>query len=120
MADNFSIPAELDEEFFETNFEYGDDEEVTIANFKKALNIFSAAYKATLNFAELATNGECFEAADAERDFYTLALSYKYCREFASRLEEPVKIEVVPEATQGSLQEYINGFLRYLFSCETN
>ena len=117
MADNIPIPAALDEEFFEKNFEFGDDEESVSANFKKALSLFGFAYKATVRFAELAMNGECFESEDAERDFYSLALSYKYCREFGSMLTEPVEMTVVPDAASGSMQEYVNSYLKHLASC---
>lgn len=115
--DNIQIPASMDEEFFEKNFEYGDDEDSVVSNFKKALSLFGFAYKATLRFAELATDGECFEAEEAEREFYSLALGYKYCREFAGMLPEQVKVAVVPDAVKGSIQEHVNSYLQSLAAC---
>jgi len=116
MADIFSVPSSMDEAFFEKNFELCDDEESVVANFKKALSLFGFAYKATVRFAELAMDGECFEAEQAGQDFYSLALSYKYCGEFAGMLKEPVKMAVISDAAAGSLQEYVNSYLTHLAS----
>jgi len=117
MDEHNAVPAELDEAFFEQHFDFCDGEESVVVNLKKALNLFGQAYKATVQFAELAMNGECFEAEEAEQSFYSLALSYKYCREFAGMLEEPVTISVVQNVENGSLQEYVNAYLKQLALC---
>lgn len=112
----FTIPEVKEEEFFEEHFEYGDDNDTVVSNFKTSLNLFGKAYKETLKFGEMAENGEVFESETVAKAFSVLALSYRFCLEFATQMDEPVKIQVVSGAVAGSFQEYVNAFLKKLFA----
>lgn len=107
----FNIPEVKEESYFEEHFEYGDDSDTATSNMKKSLSLFGMAFKETMKFGELAENGEVFESEQAAKAFSELALSYKFCCEFALLMEEPVKIQVVPGAEAGSIQDYINRYL---------
>ena len=51
---NFSIPEIKEEEFFEKHFEYGDDDDTMISNFKCAFSLFCKAYRETAEYGEMA------------------------------------------------------------------
>lgn len=105
-----------EEAFFEEHFEYGEELDIVLANFKSSLNLFCKAYKDTLVFGEMAENGEIFDSGVAAKVFSDLALSYRFCLEFATLVEEPVEMHVVSGAVVGSLQEYVNAYLKMLFA----
>lgn len=112
----FQIPEVKEETFFDEHFEYGDDNDTALANLRTALGIFGNAYKETVGFGELAENGEVFDSENAARAFSNLALSYHFCLVFARQLEQPEEIRVVPNVSTGSVQEYVNAYLKELFS----
>lgn len=111
----FNIPEVKEEAFFEEHFEYGDDNDTAVSNFRISLGIFGNAFKETMEFGEFADNGEVFDSEDAAKAFSNLALSYRFCLEFAKQMEHPVEVRIVPDAPPGSVQEYVNAYLKDLF-----
>ena len=111
----FNIPEIKEEEFFDKHFEYGDDNDTAVSNFRISLGIFGNAFKETMEFGELADNGEVFDSENAAKAFDNLSLSYRFCLEFAKQMEQDVELRIVPKAKSGSIQEYVNAYLKELF-----
>lgn len=76
------LPAELEEAFFERNFEYGDDTETMIANVEKSLEIIASAYKKADEITTSIEDGECIDESEAILTFQTLALSLSCFTQF--------------------------------------
>lgn len=78
--------AELEEPFFDSHFEYGDDSDTVRANLKKAHDILQKSLDEVERITELMENGECFDESEAILAFQTLALANNFSKQFESLL----------------------------------
>lgn len=81
-----------EEVFFERYFEYGDDNDTTLDNFKSALDVYFRSYKECSVFAEKISDGEVVDTPTVSLALQNLIFAFKYAGEFKKALgsSEPV------------------------------
>lgn len=96
------------QDFFETHFNYGNDNEITKQNYQTGLDLLIESYHTACGFTERIVNGEIVDTTLLNKTLQELLFSFRFTRQFKTDLTntdliDPCKLSLEVNAVDRSI-----------------